>query len=509
MKLKIAIDSTARARRLDPAALIGLVLGPIVLGAALLAPLTLTPSQHHLLALILFTMVFWVFRVLPLAVTGLLALAMAVVLDVAPRREVFGAFSSPTLFMLIGSFIITQAMMKYGLGHRVALNVLSIPGVARSTYRIVIAFGALAALLSSVLDNGAVAAMLLPIAVGLVKTFSEEIQAEDGAKKHPHAPLRFCTALMLMLAYGSTVGALITPFGDASVIVGWHFIRQQFGITLSVGTWMALATPIVVALFAVLSATVLLLNKPEVGRIPDALSHVRKRRNELGPMSPGEINTALVFGVAVFFWLLPSIVAVINGYDTALYVYLSERLPPSAVAVLAATLLFLLPVSWHGGITLRWKDTTHMDWAPVLMVGSALALGKLMVSTGLAAVMGQTLAEQAAGLSATGVYFFSAMTAIMFSELTTNLVSVSVLAPMLPPLALASGAVPLEASMVATFAAVYGFMLPISTSANAIVYASGQVPFWRMVRTGFLVDLSGIVIVVVGLHIMLQLIGLT
>lgn len=507
--MKIAIANEARTRQLDVAALIGLGLGPALLAAVLLLPTSLTPPQHHLLALILFTMAFWVFRVLPLAVTGLLALALAVVLDVAPRREVFGAFSSPTLFMLIGSFIITQAMMKYGLGHRVALNVLSIPGVAKSTYRIAIAFGALATLLSSVLDNGAVAAMLLPIAMGLVKTFSEEMRAEGSAPKNANTPLRFCTALMLMLAYGSTVGALITPFGDASVIVGWHFIRQQFGITLSVGTWMALAAPIVTALFAVLSVTVLLVNRPEVRRIPDALKHVRQRRNELGPMSQGEINTAIVFCLAVFFWLLPSIVAMIDGYHTALYVYLSERLPPSAVAVLAATLLFLLPVTRRGGITLRWKDTTRMDWAPVLMVGSALALGKLMVSTGLASVMGEALAEQATGLSATGVYFFSAATAILFSELTTNLVSVSVLAPMLPPLALASNAVPLEASMVATFAAVYGFMLPISTSANAIVYASGQVPFWKMVTTGFLVDLSGVVIVVVGLHIMLRLLGLT
>jgi sodium-dependent dicarboxylate transporter 2/3/5 len=123
--------------------------------------------------------------------------------------------------------------------------------------------------------------------------------------------------------------------------------------------------------------------------------------------------------------------------------------------------------------------------------------------------MGLLLAEQAAGLSVTGVYFFSAATSMMFSELTSNLVSISVIVPLMPTLANSTGAIPLETAMVATFAGVYGFMLPISTSANAIVYASGQVPFWKMAKTGFLVDISGIFIVVLGLHIMLPLVGLT
>ncbi|MBB3060146.1 SLC13 family permease [Microbulbifer rhizosphaerae] len=497
------------ARVITTGRLVGLVTGPILLAIILITPMPLTTPQHNLLAVVVMTITYWVFRALPIPITSILALALAVVLNVATAEKIFGAFSSPILFLLIGGFIITRAMVKYGLGRRIALFVLSIPGIAGSTNRIIIAFGALGALLSGVIDNGAVAAMLLPIAVGLIHALSSDIREQSSISVDERRRLNFGTALMLMTAYGPTVGALLTPFGDASNLVGWDFIQGHFGISISLTTWMAMSVPIVIMLFAVLSAAVLLVNRPEVSRLPGAEVLIAKHRRALGPMSRGEINTAIAFTLAILLWLLPPVIGLISGPSSPLHDLFIERLQPAVVAVLAACLLFVLPIGRRKGFTLSWRqDVTNMDWGPVLLMGSSLTLGHLMADTGLAQIMGTELAEKVDGVGAITVYLFAAAVAIMISELTSNLVSISILVPIIPTVAVSGGGDPLQAALIATFAAVYGFTLPISTSANAIVYGSGQVPFMRMVRTGIIVDISGIVMIVVGVLTMLQFVNL-
>lgn len=502
-----AQQRTHQRNRLRMSRLVGLGLAALAFAAILLLPTTLSVAQQNLLAIIAATVIGWVTQALPIPMVAILSLALSAVLEVAPVDEVFGAFSSPTLFLLLGCLIMTRAMIKHGFGQRVALGVLSAPGIASSTYTIVISFGALAALLSAVMDNGALTAMLFPIAVSLIRELDKHVR-ERCAQPPAEGPLRFGTALLLITAYASTVGALLTPFGDAANLVAWQFIRTRFHVDLPVQDWMSLSTPIVMLLLAVLTAAVLLINKPEVGRLPEAREVIAKRRRALGAMSRGEINTAVAFGLAVFLWVLPPLVAIVFGRDSSVHRALAERLHPAVVAVLAAAILFALPISRREGFTLRWRDAREVDWGPVLLMGSAIALGHLMGSTGLAEVLGNALAKHAGRAGVPEIYLLTASISLMISELTTNLVSVSVLLPILPSVVASGGGEPLTAALIASFAGIYGFMLPISTTANAIVYGSGQVPLSRMIKTGFVVDISGIIVTVFGMMAMLRLITL-
>ncbi|WP_127558217.1 anion permease [Saccharospirillum alexandrii] len=142
----------------------------------------------------------------------------------------------------------------------------------------------------------------------------------------------------------------------------------------------------------------------------------------------------------------------------------------------------------------------------MLLVGCALALGNLMTLTGLAQVFGAGLADRIGNVGPLIVSFLASGTAILFSEISTNLVSITVLVPTIPPVAEAGGGNPLVVALIATFSAIYGFMLPISTSANAIVFGSGQVPVWQMIKTGFFVDLSGILVIVTGVTLLLHVV---
>lgn len=514
------IDHSARRRRRpsDGAARrrhFGLILGPLLFAAVVVAPLGLTLEQRLLAGLMAFAITYWVTEAIPIPITSILVLALAVVLRIPPAvagkteaDSVFGSFSSPTMFLLIGSFIIALSMMKHGLSRRMAFAVLSLPVVGRSTHRLIIAFGVLGALLSSVIDNGAVVAMLLPIALGLNLEVSALIRAldADAAEKER---LQFSTALMLMMSYGATVGALLTPVGDASNMLGRSFIQSEIGVRVPFLKWTLLATPVVVLMLVVLSVVVLTMSRPEVDRLPGMRRWVRAERDSLGPLSRGEVNTAIAFGIALTLWLLPSVVGLVAGDDSNLRMSLSARLDPAVVAVLAAATLFVLPVDWdRREFTITWGEAKEINWGLLLLVGSALVLASLMHSTGLAEHIGSELANAVAGAPHVLIYGGAAGMAIGMSELTSNLASVSTLVPIVPSLSETAGVESMRMAMIVTFASIYGFMLPISTSANAIAYSSGLVPITKMIRIGLAVDLSGVLIVSAGVSLMLNVVSI-
>lgn len=509
---RLGADASRRFAGRGRRALIGLILGPVLLTAIRVAPLNVTSSQHSLAAILAFSLVYWVTEALPIPITSILALALCVALDVPgrsttePAQVVFSYFSSPTLFLLISGFLLAQSMVKYRLNHRVALRVLAIPGVANSSHRVVIAFGLLAVVLSSVIADGAVAMMLLPIALGMDDELSRLIVAHDPALASKRR-LRFSTALMLMTAYGVTVGGLLTPIGDPVNLIGREFIQREIGIHISFARWMELAAPIVVVLFVSLCVVLLVINPPEVRRIVGARRLVAGERARLGPMSRGEINAATAFGVAVFLWLLPTASALTMGTTSAIHLALSARLDPAVAAVFAACLLFVLPVDWHARkFTLGWTDATKIDWGTVILIGTGLTFGRLMVTTGLAQLVGRSIADGLGNAPPTVVYVVAATTAILISETTSNTASVGIVIPIIPALTATVGGDAVTAAVIATFAATYGFMLPISSSANAIAYSSGRIPITRMMIAGFLVDLSGILIIVAGVVFELQVI---
>ncbi len=197
----------------------GLFFGPIVFLIIYLLPLPLDANQQTLAAILSFTIVYWLSEAIPIPVTAVLALALCVLFNVpglgptaddSPGDVVFGGFIDPVIFLFIGAFIIAQAMIMHGLDKRFAFLVLSIPGVAKSTYGIIIAFGAIAALISAFISNTTTAAMLLPIGLGMMGALGGMVKEQSDTDRDT-SRLRFGTALMLMISYGAGVGGLLPP----------------------------------------------------------------------------------------------------------------------------------------------------------------------------------------------------------------------------------------------------------------------------------------------------------
>ncbi|HEV8253593.1 MAG TPA: DASS family sodium-coupled anion symporter [Vicinamibacteria bacterium] len=511
-RLSAAEERFERARRT-----VGLFLGPAVLMVVYLLPLRIQAPQHRLAAILAFVIVYWISEAIPIPITGLLGIVLCVVLGVGSARDVMGGFGDPAVFLFIGAFIIAGAMLKHGLARRFAFRILSLRLVGSSTTRIVIAFGVITVALSAFISNTATVAMLLPTALGILGTLATLMrrQAREGEWRHAidadgrfdPSKLRVGTALMLMLAFGASVGGLLTPIGTPPNIIGRRLIEQATQARIGFLQWVLVAAPIGIAMFVALAVILLMLNKPEVKRLAGIEEYVARERARLGPLSLAERNTLVAFGVAVVLWVVPGVVGLLAGVDSAAYAKVTERLDEGVVAVAAASLLFLLPIRWETReFTLRWRDAAEIDWGTILLFGAGIVFGGLMRRTGLAEQIGRSTADFLGVASLLPITVFATVIAILISETTSNTAAASVVVPIVLPVATAAHVDPLIPGMAAVFGASFGFMLPVSTPQNAIVYGSGFVPITKMVRSGVLFDALGALIILIGIPIMVRLV---
>ena len=257
---------------------IGLFLAPAVFLIFYLLPLDMDETQQKLAAALLFVIVLWISEAIPIPIGGLLGIALIVVIGVAPADDVVAPLGSTTILVFIGAFIIAQAMLSHGLARRFAFRVLAIPGVGKSTYRTVIAFGAITCVLSAFVSNTATVAMLLPTAIAILGTVANIIEDKTGKEGFDPLKLRVGIALMLMLAYGASVGGLLTPVGSPPNLIGRGLIEEATGEKISFAEWVGAALPICAAMFVALCVVLLLLNKPEIRRMEGVEEYVAAER---------------------------------------------------------------------------------------------------------------------------------------------------------------------------------------------------------------------------------------
>lgn len=483
---------------------VGLVAVLPLMAAALFWPGSLPSDQRAMLAVLGFVVLLWITETIPIAATALIGIALLVVLGAGTPAEVYGAFGSPTVFLVIGAFMLARAMTVHGLDRRFALRVLSLPGVGNSTYRTALAFGVVATLLAMLVSASATAAMLLPIGVGVVRTVGDLIaERNPGVTGHR---TRFSCMLMLAIAYGAGVGSVLTPITGIANVIGRGAVEEMTGYQIPLFDWLSMSAPYVLALGAAMWLALVLLNRPETRRIPGGQEYFRAQYAELGGLSRGERNVLWVFVVTVVLWVLPAIVDTAQITNAAV-VAVADRLNEGSVVVLAAGLLFFLPTG-TGTRTLTWQDATKIDWGTVVLVGVGLTIGRMMSETGLAETFGAAVAGATGVQSTLLLCLVAVVLGMVISETTSNTASVGIVVPIIIPIAVAIGVDPLIPAMAAIFGGNAGAMLPVSTPPNAIVYGSGYVPMIRMIRTGVVADLATVPLILLATYGIGSAIGL-
>ncbi len=452
--------------------------------------MSLTPEAQLLAPILVAVIVLWVTEALPLAVTALLGAVACVVAGVAPAKEVFRPFADPLIFLFIGSFLLAEAIRMHGLDRRLAYGVLSVPWVGERPGRILAAVAFVSVLISAFISNTCTAAMMMAIAAGILAAV--EAAGAAGARR----PLpEFATSLFLCVAFAASIGGLATPIGTPPNLIGLGFIRDQLGVAVSFLGWCAIGVPLVAVLTTVAVRVLAWLFPAGLDRLDGVSAYVAAERARLGPWTAGQLSTAVAFAATVAMWVLPGLVMAVLGARHPASQWLAQRLPEGVAALIGALLLFLLPGERERGRwrpALVWRDA-RIDWDIVLLYGGGMALGELCFSTGLAAAAGGSLQGliPAGPWAGTVLVVVGAAVAVITSEFTSNTASATMVVPVVIALARATGGDPLPAALAATFAASLGFMMPVSTPCNAIVYGSGRIPLRAMIRSGAVIDVVG------------------
>jgi sodium-dependent dicarboxylate transporter 2/3/5 len=294
------------------------------------------------------------------------------------------------------------------------------------------------------------------------------------------------------------LGGIGTPIGTPPNLIGIGMLNRITGTDISFFSWMLLGVPVVVILFGFL---VLYFYWTALRGLDVNASHTGQIQDEwrrLGPMTTGERNVLIAFAVTVSLWLFPGVLAIAGFGQGSFARAYNAAIPESVAAMTGAILLFVLPLNWRARqFTLKWDEAVRIDWGIILLFGGGLAMGELAFSTGLAESMGRGIASWLPAQSEAALTVLFTAVAIVMSEAASNTASANMIVPIAIAVSQAAGVDPVQPALGATLGASMGFMMPISTPPNAIVYSSGHVPITAMMRHGIVLDVVGFVVIVV------------
>ena len=226
--------------------------------------------------------------------------------------------------------------------------------------------------------------------------------------------------------------------------------------------------------------------------------HFRTAYRELGKTSREERTVFILFLLLAFLWITRTGISfnhfTLPGWANLFKV--PEYINDGTVAMFVSILLFIMPAGrGKEKRIMDWKTAQKLPWYIVLLFGGGFALALGFQSSGLAVWFG----EQLLWTRGVNPYLILAAVVMLMSfltELTSNVASTQMLLPVFASLAVSSGNNPMLMMIPATLASSLAFMLPTATPPNAIVFGTDRIRIATMVRTGFLLNMTGIVVVV-------------
>lgn len=439
-----------------------------------------------------FTTSSWLFAAMPIAATSLVPLALLPLLSVRSTAELTRGYGDPILWLFGGGFVLAQAVERCGLHRRLALRLVAALGPYPR--RLVFGFFLAATLVSMWINNTAVALLLVPIGAVLVQ------RTQALGELPPRAMANFGAAVMCAIAYGASIGGIGTPIGTApnAIFFAAHEPLVKEGARpVSFLLWVLAFAPFAVLLAVVASAAITRFALPLPGRRLARGDELLQEARSLPAWSPAERRTAVLFGFAVLLWMTRGDLQfgagdVVHGWAHYL-VPAGERdrfILDGSVAVLVAILAFLIPAGTPDGRRLcDWETARTMPFDLLLLLGGGIAMADAFGPTGVSAAFGELMRPLIGAVHPAVLLFVLVATITLLSEIASNTAVATLLLPILRDGAIAARIDPLVLMLPAVVAASCGFMLPIATPPNTIVFASRRITFGQMARAGLVVDL--------------------
>ncbi len=497
--------SEVRPWRLLLAAAIGVLVWSVADGLPFAPGLDSRPGCV-VLGVTALTIACWMSQAMPIGAASLLPVVLLPMLGAVGMPELARGYSDPILWLFGGGFVLAQAIEKWGLHRRLALRVVALVGPRPR--RLVGGFFLVATLISLWINNTSVALMLLPIGWALV----DRVRASGALDER--AASNFGAGVMLAIAYGASIGGMGTPIGTAPNLVfflNWQTLVEKGAPSLSFLQWTAAFAPYALLLTVGFSwiMTRFLLPVPN-GKLEGGDAILAEARS-LPRMSAPERRVAWLFGVAVLLWVTRGDVRVsadmvVHGWAHYLRPVGSrdDFLPDGLVAILVAIAAFLVPsgaTAQEPRRLMDWQTAQKLPFDILFLLGAGIALARAFDPTGVSVAFGELMRPWIGSLPPLILVAAVCSVMLLLSEVASNTAIASLFLPILMQGAIAAEMDPLLLMLPATIAASCGFMLPIATPPNTIVFASGHLRTGQMVRAGFVLDVLAIVLLVTMLWI--------
>jgi sodium-dependent dicarboxylate transporter 2/3/5 len=421
------------------------------------------------LGLLGFVVVLWVTEAIPLFVTSLMIPVVLVFSGVANAVDATAPFFNPIIVLFFAGFLMAEAMQRCGLDHFIAVSI-----TARSGRNAATLFGAmlvLTAVLSMFMSNTAAAALLVPIAIAVTAPLGDE---------------SFRKALVLGIAYASTIGGVGSAIGTPANQIAIEFLEGFGGRSISFVEWFAFGLPMVVLFVPIMG--VYLWKRSRIHVDPQRFVEARRvavdEHRKLGKPNHDQVVVLVVLLAVVAGWLTQTF----HGFHAGI------------IALAGAVALFILG-------KLLPEDLGRISWPSLLTFGGGLTLGLFLVRTGTSDYLATRLAGLVNVPEVVAVLAVAAIT-LLLTTVASNTASAAILIPLAIPLAGVLGVSPVGLVMVVAVASSIDFALVVGTPPTMIAYSTRLYTAGQIFRRGIVLDLAGIVLLVFVVTRIWKLFGL-
>ena len=413
------------------------------------SPETLTPEGHRTLIIVVIVLILIMGEVIPLPAVAILILILEVILEIDTPNGVATSFMSDAVFFIMGSLMLAVAIVSQGLDKRLALGIIKMTG--NKTWRIVFGFVAISAILSSFIGEHTVAAMMLPVALTLVRNTSKD-------QKVVH---RLATLLLFSIAYGCAIGSIGTPSGGGRNVIMIGYI-SEFGLgNISYLDWIKYAYPMLLIEIPFAVLILWFTFRPNQTILDSAVRKLKVNVTKTGKMTGNQIMSILIF-VAVFLG----------------WVFLSPYLGLGIVALIGVFLYLSFGL-------IEWKDINrNTNWGVIILFGAAISLGIQMKETGAA----EWVADQAIygmQMIVDDVGFLRWFISVFLTGILTNILSNAATVAVLGPVVLNMGGDPIILGLTTSIASAFSYLTIVASPTCMIIHSSGLVKSSDYLKAGW------------------------
>ncbi|MDE4014972.1 DASS family sodium-coupled anion symporter [Glaesserella parasuis] len=437
-----------------------ILLFDIVLFFVLLNTLPFEPAVSKGLALLVFVAVLWLTEALHVTVTALLVPVLAIGLGLVKSKEALSAFADPTIFLFFGGFALATALHIQQLDRLIANKIMAMAKGKLSVA--VIYLFSVTAFLSMWMSNTATAAMMLPLAMGILSKLDKETH---------HNTYVF---VLLGIAYSASIGGMGTLVGSPPNAI----VASQLNLTFA--DWLKYGLPIMFILMPLMIATLYVVFKPKF----DVTFEHSFEKIEL---NRERIITLSIFGVIAICWVFGDKINLLISGLLGLQGKIGSF--DSIVALFAAVLICITRVA-------SWDDIQkNTEWGVLMLFGGGLTLSSVLGQTGASKVMADGIVFLIEGGHFYLIGLLVAAFIIFLTEFTSNTASAALLVPIFISIAQALNMPPVGLALIIGLGASCAFMLPVATPPNAIVFGTGQIKQSEMVKAGFWLNIICIFVI--------------